>query len=68
MDDDGTKSLDFEEFMKGMETYGLILAKESAADLFRLFDKDGSGTINFDEFLEKIRVHHIFSTCTRHWN
>ncbi|XP_063074619.1 calcyphosine-like a [Engraulis encrasicolus] len=55
MDDDGTKSLDFEEFMKGMETYGLILAKESAADLFRLFDKDGSGTINFDEFLEKIR-------------
>lgn len=56
MDDDGSKSLNLEEFQKGLETYGLHVAKEKAMELFTFVDKDRSGTINFDEFLEKLRV------------
>lgn len=56
MDDDGSKSLDFEEFQKGLDTYGVAMAKERALEVFRIFDKDGSGTVDFSEFLEKLRV------------
>lgn len=56
MDDDGSKSLNLDEFQKGLETYGLDLGKEKAKEIFILVDKDKSGTIDFDEFLEKLRV------------
>lgn len=56
MDDDGSKSLDFQEFQKGLENYGVSVGKDKAQQIFTIMDKDGSGTINFDEFLEKLRV------------
>lgn len=56
MDDDGSKSLNLEEFQKGLETYGLCVGKEKAKEIFSFVDKDNSGTIDFDEFLEKLRV------------
>lgn len=56
MDDDGSKSLDFQEFQKGLENYGVSVGKDKAQQIFAMMDKDGSGTINFDEFLEKLRV------------
>ncbi|KAL2097104.1 hypothetical protein ACEWY4_006311 [Coilia grayii] len=55
MDDNGSKSLDFPEFLTGLEDYGVTLAKERAMEVFRLFDKDGSGTLDFQEFLEALR-------------
>ncbi|KAJ8011473.1 hypothetical protein DPEC_G00058580 [Dallia pectoralis] len=55
MDDDGNKSLDLLEFTKGLENFGLVLSKEEAQQIFTLCDKDGSGSINFDEFLEDLR-------------
>ncbi|XP_010889986.3 calcyphosine-like a isoform X2 [Esox lucius] len=55
MDDDGNKSLDLLEFTKGLEDYGLVVSKEEAQQVFKLCDKDRSGTINFDEFLENLR-------------
>ncbi|KAL6467952.1 hypothetical protein MHYP_G00236290 [Metynnis hypsauchen] len=55
MDDDGSKSLDLQEFQKGLETYGMCVGNEKAKQIFTMLDKDGSGTIDFNEFLEKLR-------------
>ncbi|NXF05030.1 CAPSL protein, partial [Smithornis capensis] len=55
MDYNNSRTLDFEEFMKGLNDYALILDKEEAQKIFQRFDKDGSGTINFDEFLVTLR-------------
>ncbi|KAF4076527.1 hypothetical protein AMELA_G00216070 [Ameiurus melas] len=55
MDDDGSKSLNLEEFQKGLETYGLCLGKEKVKEIFAFVDKDRSGTLDFEEFLEKLR-------------
>lgn len=61
MDDDGSRSIDLREFTKGMQDYGLMLEKEEIQDLFCRFDQDGSGTVDFDEFLKNLRVRLAFS-------
>ncbi|XP_058851654.1 calcyphosine-like b isoform X1 [Acipenser ruthenus] len=55
MDDDNNRSLDFKEFLKGLNDYGVMIEKEDAMELFRKFDRDGSGMIDFDEFLITLR-------------
>ncbi|XP_051990526.1 calcyphosine-like a [Xyrauchen texanus] len=55
MDDDGSKSLDFSEFEKGLENYGVSVGRDKAKQIFALMDKDGSGVLNFEEFLENLR-------------
>jgi Ca2+-binding EF-hand superfamily protein len=55
MDDDGNRSLDFNEFKKGLHDYGVNCEKQEAQDMFDSFDKDGSGTLDFDEFLIALR-------------
>lgn len=56
MDDDGNKSLSFEEFRKGLNDAGLELTEEEVWYLFKKFDTDHSGSINMEEFLQAIRV------------
>ena len=56
MDDDHNRTLNQEEFFKGIKESGLKLSDEEAKEVFRRFDKDNSGGINFDEFLRGIRV------------
>lgn len=56
MDNDNSRTLDFNEFVKGLNDYAMMIDKEEAQEIFRAFDKDGSGTIDFDEFLVKLRV------------
>lgn len=55
MDDDGSRSLDMNEFKKGLHDYGVEVTKEETQQMFNHFDKDGSGTIDFDEFLVQLR-------------
>ncbi len=56
MDDDSSKNLNFVEFHKGLNETGCDLSESEAKDLFQKFDRDGSGTVNVDEFLVGIRV------------
>ena len=60
MDDDGSKSLIFEEFSKGVRETGLDCTDDECRIMFENFDKDGSGTVNIDEFLMAIRVRKRF--------
>ena len=62
MDDNNNRSLDFKEFLKGLNDYGLMIEKDEATVLFQRFDRDGNGTIDFDEFLATLRV------CDRLWS
>uniref|UniRef100_A0A8B9PLM7 Calcyphosine like n=2 Tax=Apteryx TaxID=8821 RepID=A0A8B9PLM7_APTOW len=55
MDDDNSRTLDFKEFVKGLNDYAMMIDKEEAQEIFRVFDRDGSGTIDFDEFLVTLR-------------
>lgn len=42
IDDNGNKKLDFNEFKKGINEYGLGFTRDEIADLFHLFDSDRS--------------------------
>lgn len=56
MDDDGSKSLNYEEFKCGLNDFGMSFSASDVQEMFSYIDKDGSGTIRFDEFLQAIRV------------
>lgn len=56
IDGNNSRTLDFNEFLRGLYHYALVISKEEAQALFQIFDKDGSGTIDFDEFLRTLRV------------
>merc|ERR1719483_192350 len=55
IDDDGSKSIQYSEFRKGIEDTGLDLTEEGYKDMFVRFDKDGSGAVSIDEFLYSVR-------------
>lgn len=56
IDADNNRTLDFNEFLRGLQYYGVMIDKEEAKQLFQTFDKDGSGTMDFDEFIVTLRV------------
>lgn len=56
LDDDGSKSIGKYEFEKGIKELGLEFSSSEFKQLFDQFDRDKSGTIDFEEFLCKIRV------------
>lgn len=63
MDDNNNRTLDFKEFVKGLNDYAVVMEKEEAEELFRRFDKDGNGTIDFNEFLLTLRVSGLMNQC-----
>jgi len=56
MDDNGSRSLDRDELMKGLYDYGLRFTKAEVTQILIDIDKDSSGTISFKEFLGALRV------------
>ena len=56
MDDDKNRKLSIDEFKKGVEEYGLNFSRTEIEELFRLMDTDRNGSIDYEEFLHKLRV------------
>lgn len=56
MDDDKSKSLDREEFLQGLQDAGVPLKRGEVEEIFSLCDKNKSGTLDLNEFLELLRV------------
>ena len=56
MDDDRNRKLSKDEFRKGVEEYGLHFTKTDVDNLFRSMDTDQTDTIDFEEFLRRLRV------------
>lgn len=54
-DDNRNRQLDLNEFRNGINDYQADLTEQEIQILFKEFDRDGSGTINFDEFLVRVR-------------
>ena len=66
LDTDGTGEISVEEFpalMKGV--VGLNMSKNEASAIVRIIDKDGSGTVDFGDFLDWWREHALVSGLNR---
>jgi len=57
IDDNNNKKIEFEEFYKVLNDYKIELPLVQVQKLFAYFDKDRSGTIDYDELLVGIRVY-----------
>jgi Ca2+-binding EF-hand superfamily protein len=55
MDDDNSRSVDFYEFSKAVRDYRISIPENELQQIFGAIDKDGSGTIDYEEFLSVLR-------------
>ena len=55
LDWQGDRRLDLDDMVQGLEEYGCPISKAEAQQMIGMFDKDGDGKLNFDEFLAGIR-------------
>ena len=56
LDDNRNRQIDGNEMMWGLKDFDIHLNEEQVKALISEFDRDGSGTVNFDEFLRALRV------------
>lgn len=56
MDDDGSMTLSMPEFGKACKDFKIGISDENVPILFNLFDKNGDGTIQYDEFINTVRT------------
>lgn len=54
-DDNNSKTLDVYEFKKAMNDFRIGMNDKQITQVFKVFDRDGSGEITYDEFLRTIR-------------
>jgi Ca2+-binding EF-hand superfamily protein len=55
MDNSKNRKLDRNEFMWGLKENGHILSSSEYERLFKFFDKNNDGTVDYDEFLRGLR-------------
>jgi hypothetical protein len=60
LDNNGNRQLDLNELIWGLKDFGIGLDEEQAKVVLEYFDRDRSGTVNFDEFLRALRVTLIY--------
>lgn len=66
MDANRSRTIDRDELASGLEEFGLSMSKSSVDQLFQYLDRQRSGLVNFDEFLEALRVtavSHLATVC-----
>ncbi len=54
MDDNNSGALDLYEFKKGIKDFQIDIPEQDIECLFKAFDIDGSGGIDFDEFIRVV--------------
>ena len=54
MDDNGSGTLDPYEFNKAISDFGIDIEQKDQMTLFKCFDYDGNGEIDFNEFIRVI--------------
>lgn len=59
MDKDRSHCLCFDEFAQGVLEHNIKITADEANELFKLFDRDQSGKLDYQEFLIKIRVGYL---------
>lgn len=55
-DDDENRLLTLVEFQKMVLDHNIRITKDESCQLFKEFDTNGTGTLDFDEFLAKLTV------------
>lgn len=55
MDDDGSRTLNEQEFAKACKDFKIGISDENIPILFKYFDSNRDGCLNIDEFLDAIR-------------
>jgi Ca2+-binding EF-hand superfamily protein len=55
MDDNGNHQLDVDDFRWGLFDYGIQMTKEESQEVLKAFDRDGNGTVDFNEFLVALK-------------
>ena len=55
LDKDYSKTISLPEFRQGLKKYGLNVQEDNLVKLFKYFDKDNSGNIDFKEFIMLLR-------------
>lgn len=55
MDDDRSGQLDMNEFKKAIKDFRVGLNEQEIQAVFSQFDRDGSGAIDYDEFVRGVR-------------
>lgn len=55
IDDNGSKTLDRDELAKGLQDFGVRMSSSEVNELFNDLDRDHSGLVSFDEFLQALR-------------
>jgi len=54
-DDDGNRTLSFDEFREGIRQFGVMFDNKEARELFDDIDVDHSGQLDYEEFLIALR-------------
>lgn len=54
MDDNHSGSLDMQEFKKGIHDFQVDIDDKDIENLFKAFDLNGNGEIDFDEFIRVV--------------
>ena len=55
MDDNNSGTIDMQEFRKAIKDFRIDLNEQEIEIVFSSFDRDGSGTIDYDEFVRGLR-------------
>ena len=56
LDNNGNRQLDIKEMQCGLGDFGIYIDDDQAKALLEHFDRDKSGTVDYNEFLRAIRV------------
>ena len=56
IDDDHSLDLNMTEFKKAVRDYRIQVTEPDAERLFKIFDVDRSGAIDYNEFIRHVRV------------